>query len=95
MGIGQSIRKFADRARDKVKPEQAESGIEKAGDKVDQVTGGKYADKVDQAQEKAKDAARKNVRDDTSGPATRSESRPGSRPESRPGSRPESPPDRR
>ena len=64
MSIGQSIRKFADRARGKVKPEQAERGIDQAADKFDQATGGKYADKVDKAQEKARDAAQKHLRDE-------------------------------
>ncbi|MDL4818094.1 antitoxin [Actinomadura opuntiae] len=36
-------------------PDQAKSGVEKAGDMFDQKTGGKYADKVDKAQEKAGD----------------------------------------
>ncbi|HLU33102.1 MAG TPA: antitoxin [Natronosporangium sp.] len=64
MGIGQSIRNIADRARGKVKPEQAERGVEQAGDKFDQATGGKYADKVDQAQEKANEAAQKHLREE-------------------------------
>jgi hypothetical protein len=33
--------------------------VEKAGDMVDQKTGGKYADKVDKAQEQAKRTAEK------------------------------------
>jgi hypothetical protein len=64
MGIGQSLRKLADRARGKVRPEQAESGIDKAADRFDEATGGKYASKVDKAQEKAKDAAKKYLRDE-------------------------------
>ncbi|HEY8451841.1 MAG: antitoxin [Micromonosporaceae bacterium] len=62
MGIGQSLRKLADLARDKIRPEQAGSAIDKAADKVDQRTGGKYASKVDKAQEKGKDAAQKYLR---------------------------------
>jgi hypothetical protein len=34
-------------------PDKAEEGIDKAGDMIDERTGGKYADKVDTAQEKA------------------------------------------
>ncbi|RFU37028.1 antitoxin [Actinomadura logoneensis] len=34
-------------------PDQAKSGVDKAGDMFDQRTGGKYADKVDKAQERA------------------------------------------
>jgi len=71
MSIGQSIRKFADRARGKVKPEQAERGIDQAADKFDQATGGKYADKVDRAQEKAKDASQKYLRDEGHRPEQR------------------------
>lgn len=36
---------------------EVDSGIDKAGDMVDDKTQGKYADKVDMAQEKAKDVA--------------------------------------
>lgn len=36
-------------------PDKAKQGMEKAGDKIDERTGGKYADKVDKAQEKAGD----------------------------------------
>ncbi|MFC5180943.1 antitoxin [Actinomadura harenae] len=36
-------------------PDQAKGGVDKAGDMVDDKTGGKYADKVDKAQEKAGD----------------------------------------
>lgn len=64
MGIGQSLRKLTDRAKGKVSPEQAQSGIDKAGDKVDESTGGKYSEKTDKAQEKAKDAANKQLKDD-------------------------------
>jgi hypothetical protein len=64
MGIGQSLRKLADQARGRVRPKQAESGIDKAADKFDEATGGKYASKVDKAQEKAKDAANRYLRDE-------------------------------
>jgi hypothetical protein len=35
--------------------EKAKDAVDKAGDMVDDKTGGKYADKVDMAQDKAKD----------------------------------------
>jgi hypothetical protein len=35
--------------------DKAEQGIDKAGDMIDDKTGGKYSDKIDSAQEKAKD----------------------------------------
>lgn len=35
--------------------DQAAAGIDKAGDVVDDKTGGKYSDQVDTAQDKAKD----------------------------------------
>jgi hypothetical protein len=35
--------------------DKAEKGIDKAGDMIDRKTGGKYSDKIDSAQEKAKD----------------------------------------
>jgi hypothetical protein len=34
--------------------DKAEKGINKAGDVIDEKTGGKYSDKIDSAQEKAK-----------------------------------------
>ena len=57
---------FLDKAKDKLSevtdqhPDQVEKysdqGIERAGDAVDDRTGGKYADKVDQAQTRADDS---------------------------------------
>jgi hypothetical protein len=35
--------------------DKAERGIDKTGDVIDDKTGGKYSDKIDSAQEKAKD----------------------------------------
>ena len=40
---------------DKVE-EFSDTGIEKAGDAIDNLTGGKYAEQVDSAQDKADDA---------------------------------------
>ena len=54
MGVLDSIKGFVKGNKPKV-----EDGIDKAGDVVDDKTGGKYADKVDTAQEKAKDAVDK------------------------------------
>ena len=39
--------------------DQVDKVVEKAGDMVDEKTGGKYADKVDKAQEQARKAAGK------------------------------------
>jgi hypothetical protein len=39
--------------------DQVDKVVEKAGDMVDEKTGGKYADKVDKAQEQAKKTADK------------------------------------
>jgi hypothetical protein len=64
MGIGQSVRNLADRAKSKIRPGQAESAIDKAGDKFDDATGGKHASKVDKVQDKSKDAANKHLRDE-------------------------------
>jgi hypothetical protein len=36
-------------------PEQVDKGIDKLGDLADEKTGGKYADKVDQGQDLARD----------------------------------------
>jgi hypothetical protein len=35
--------------------DKAEKGVDKAGDVIDEKTGGKYSDKIDTAQDKAKD----------------------------------------
>jgi hypothetical protein len=64
MGIGRSVRSLADRAKSKIRPGQAGSAIDKAGDKFDDATGGKHASKVGKAQDKAKDAADKHLRDE-------------------------------
>jgi hypothetical protein len=40
-------------------PEQADKGIERGGDMLDERTGGKHADKVDRGQDAARDALRK------------------------------------
>jgi uncharacterized protein YjbJ (UPF0337 family) len=37
--------------------DQVDKAVDKAGDMLDEKTGGKYADKVDKAQEEAKEAA--------------------------------------
>lgn len=37
-------------------PDQAKQGVEKAGDMFDQRTGGKHAERVDQAQQRVNDA---------------------------------------
>lgn len=59
MGLGQSVRKFADRAKDKIRPEQAERGVDQVADKFNRATGGKHASKVTKARQKAKDTAGK------------------------------------
>lgn len=62
MSIGQLLRKLVGRVRGRLRPEQAESGIDKAADKLDQATGGKYRSRVDKGRKKAKDAANKYLR---------------------------------
>jgi vacuolar-type H+-ATPase subunit H len=56
MGIADSIRDMAEKAKDKVDPAKAKTkeGIEKAGDKVDEATSGKYKEHVDRGQNAAK-----------------------------------------
>ncbi len=46
-----------DKAKDALSdhPEQVDKGIDKIGDIADEKTGGKYADKVDQGQDAARD----------------------------------------
>ena len=54
MGLMDKIKGALGQHGDKV-----ETGIDRAGDMVDDKTGNKYADKVDQGQDAAKDALRK------------------------------------
>lgn len=59
--------------------DKAERGIDKAGDVINEKTGGKYSDKIDSAQEKAKDMLGQESRqDDQPG-------RPGQSPGGQPG----------
>ncbi|MEH1123964.1 antitoxin [Micromonospora sp. CPCC 206061] len=55
MGIADSFREKADQAVDKVGADRVKDGVEKAGDKVDDATGGKYAQHVDKGQNAASD----------------------------------------
>lgn len=50
MGIMDKAKEMLGEHKDK-----ADTGIDKAGDLADKATGNKYGDKVDQAQQKAKD----------------------------------------
>jgi hypothetical protein len=43
---------------------KAEKGIDKAGDVIDEKTGGKHSDRVDTAQEKARDFVRREGQND-------------------------------
>ena len=51
MGMTDNAKEMAEQAKDKVSDER----VEKTGDKVDEKTGGQHAEKVDKAQETAKD----------------------------------------
>jgi hypothetical protein len=49
MGIGDMVNKAKDLAADH--PDKVEQGLDKAGDAVDQRTGGQHAEQVDKAQD--------------------------------------------
>ena len=53
MGLGDIVNKAKDLAADH--PDQVTQGIDKAGDAVDDRTGGKYAGQVDKGQDTLKD----------------------------------------
>ena len=53
MGIGDMVNKAKDLAADH--PDQVDQGIDKAGDAVDQRTGGQHAEQVDKAQDAVRD----------------------------------------
>ncbi len=52
MGLGDIVNKAKDLAGQH--PDKVEQGVDKAGDAVDQRTGGQHADQVDKAQEAVK-----------------------------------------
>jgi hypothetical protein len=62
MGITDKFGDMADKAKDALGANKGkvDDAVETAGDKVDEKTGGKYADKVDKAQQAAKDRASKH-----------------------------------
>ncbi|WHT23031.1 antitoxin [Crossiella sp. CA-258035] len=53
---------FIDKAKDALgqHSDKAKDGVQKAGDMIDERTGGKHSDKVDKAQEKAGDFLDRN-----------------------------------
>lgn len=68
MGIADSLREMAQKAKDKVDPDRAKEGIEKAGDKVDDATGGRYSNYVDRGQDAAKTGVDKVAGEDENQP---------------------------
>jgi uncharacterized protein YjbJ (UPF0337 family) len=58
MGINDSINNMAGKAKDAA-GSRGDDAVDAAGDKVDERTNSKYADKVDKGQDAAKDAIRK------------------------------------
>ena len=69
---------LADKAESLAKdhPDQAETGIDKAGDLLDKATGGRFSEQLDSVQDKARDALGKSGEPD--GPAAPTD--PGARP---------------
>ena len=63
MGIGDMVNKAKDLAADH--PDKVDQGIDKAGDAVDQRTGGQHVEQVDKAQ----DAVRGRLAGDAQPPA--------------------------
>ena len=61
MGISDSISGAMDKAKDAVKGhgDDIDKGVDAAGDKVDDATKGKYANKTDKGQQMAKDQIKK------------------------------------
>jgi hypothetical protein len=56
MGMLDKAKQMADKA---MKHDKADEAVDKAADKADEATGGKYGDKVDKVQEMAKDQIEK------------------------------------
>jgi hypothetical protein len=57
MGIGDKFDALKDKAKDVLGDhgDKVDQGVDKAGDFVDEKTGGKYSEQVDQGQQKAKE----------------------------------------
>ncbi|MDQ7910318.1 antitoxin [Phytohabitans sp. ZYX-F-186] len=55
MGIADSFKDKAEQAVDKIGGDRVKQGVEKAGDKIDEMTGGKFAGQVDKGQSAASD----------------------------------------
>lgn len=53
MGIADSFKDKADQAIDKIGGDRAKQGVEKGGDKLDDMTGSKYSEHVDKGQDAA------------------------------------------
>jgi MT0933-like antitoxin protein len=62
MGIADSFRDMADKAKGKIGSDRAEQAVDAAGDKVDEATDNKYEKYVDRGQ----DAAKQYLDDDES-----------------------------
>lgn len=63
------IKDKAEQLREKVAQSgKADEFIDKAGDKADKATGGRFGDQIDKGAEMAKDAARKRPEDEAGGP---------------------------
>ncbi|GAA4463451.1 antitoxin [Phytohabitans houttuyneae] len=59
MGIADSFKDKAEQAIDKIGGDRVKQGVEKAGDKVDEMTGGKYSSHIDKGQAAASDYVEK------------------------------------
>lgn len=65
MGIADSFRDKADQLIDKVGEDRVKDGVEKAGDKADDLTKGKYSDQVDKGQDAARNYIDRSDGDDS------------------------------
>lgn len=54
MGVADSARNMAGKAKAKMDPDKTKERVDKVGDKLDQATKGRYSDRVDRGQEAAK-----------------------------------------
>jgi hypothetical protein len=62
MGIADSFKDKAEQVVEKVGPDRAKDGVQKAGDKADEMTGGKYKSHLDKGQQAASDYIDKSDR---------------------------------
>lgn len=64
MGIGDSMRDLAGKAKDKISPDQANEGLDQVEDRANEATGGRYESQLDKGREVAGEQVDRRFGDD-------------------------------